>query len=130
MVEARVALRVAAIVKPEQVAHQKNHQQWQPTETPGILKPYQQPSPKAQATKHRHAEVMADEPGLNLFHVRGDLSQTQSFLAKGVEPGLGGDRFRQNQTTVDTPATEHGQQGRRQPKPPSSWDRTVQKSFQ
>ena len=73
---------------------------------------------------------MADEPGLNLFQVRGDLNWNQSFFAQGIELGLGRDRFRQDDGTISAPTAKSGQQDRRQPKPPSPLDGTVHKSFQ
>src|SRR5664279_1195446 len=73
---------------------------------------------------------MAGKPCLNLFHLLGDLNKSQPFWIRDIELGLGRDRFRQDDGTIGAPTAKSGQQDRRQPKPPSSLEGTVHKSFQ
>src|SRR2546430_8281070 len=82
IIKRRVALWIAAVIEPQQIAHEKNCQNGKKTELRGFLKPQKQPACKAQAAQQRHDGVMQGEPTLNLPQIVDAENRLRCFSMK------------------------------------------------
>src|SRR5215471_19261574 len=69
IIKRRVALWIAAVTEPQQLAQEKNCQNGKKTKLRRFLKPQKQPACKAQTAQQRHDGVMSGEPSLNLSQI-------------------------------------------------------------